>query len=143
MSAAAIYADAEVFERKARELLDTMDLAAPWERRLQIEDQVEELREDARSIQTRVENSITHIRNYYGLNLRVGLEVKHEGIPGRIVGFAGQYVAIHRDGDETYVICHATAEMEYPEGVQIGPGPDERFAHLVQVPSGANRDDEK
>ncbi|QLJ06753.1 hypothetical protein HZZ00_37620 (plasmid) [Streptomyces sp. NEAU-sy36] len=138
MSSAAIYADAEVFERKARELLDTMDLASPLERQLEIEDRVEELREDARSIRTRVANSIEHIRNYYGLNLRVGLEVKHDGREGRIVGFAGQYVAVHRDGDEMYVICHATAGMEYPEGVQVGPGPDERFAHLVQAPATEN-----
>ncbi|QBJ94515.1 hypothetical protein D0Z67_29550 (plasmid) [Streptomyces seoulensis] len=142
MSAAAIYADAATYERKARELLNTLNPTMPWEQRFQIEDQAEELREDARSIRTRVENSVEHIRNYYGLNLRVGLEVKHEGRAGRIVGFAGQYVAVHLDGDETYVVCHATAEMEYPEGVQVGPGPDERFAHLVQVPA-ADRNNEK
>ena len=142
MSAAAIYAEADTCERKARELLNTLSPTLTWEQRYQVEDQAEELREDARSIRTRVKNSIEHIRNYYGLNLRVGLEVKHEGQPGRIVGFAGQYVAVQREGDETYVICHATSQMEYPEGVQVGPGPDERFAHLVQVPA-AERTTEK
>ncbi|MEU0656141.1 hypothetical protein ABZ485_28385 [Streptomyces albogriseolus] len=142
MSAAAIYADVATCERKARELLNTLTPTTPFEQRFQIEDEAEELREDARSIRTRVENSIEHIRNYYGLNLRVGLEVKYEGRAGRIVGFAGQYVAVHCDGDETFVICHATAEMEYPKGVQVGPGPDERFAHLVQVPA-ADRSTDK
>lgn len=136
MSTAAIYADAEVYERQARELRDkTFDMSASLEERMRADDQAEELTEAARSVRTRVKNSIEHIRNYYGLNLRIDLEVKHEGKPGRIVGFAGQYVAVHQDGDETYIVCHATSEMEYPEGVQVGPGPDERFAHLVEVPA--------
>ncbi|MFF7335472.1 hypothetical protein [Streptomyces sp. NPDC008150] len=142
MSAAAIYADADTHEHHARELLNTLEHNTSWERRYQIEEQAEELRENARNIRTRVDSSIEHIRNYYGLSLRVGLEVKHEGRPGRIVGFAGQYVAVHLDGDDTYSVCHATAAMEYPEGAQVGPGPDERFAHLVQAP-GTGRTTEK
>ncbi|MFI5814860.1 hypothetical protein ACIA7S_28375 [Streptomyces sp. NPDC051643] len=130
---AAILADADALERQARALADDIDMSAPWEDRMRNEDRIEEMREDAASIRARVENSREHIRNYYGLNLDVGLDVKHEGRPGRIVGFAGQYVAVLHDGDEEPSICHATSEMEYPAGTQVGPGPDERFAHLVQV----------
>ncbi|MFD9248428.1 hypothetical protein [Streptomyces bottropensis] len=96
-------------------------------------DRIEELREHARSIRDRIESSREHIRNYYGLDLRVDLEVKHAGRPGHIVGFAGQYVVVQLDGDDHPVTCHATSDMEYPERTQIGPGPDERFAHLVRV----------
>jgi hypothetical protein len=107
--------------------------SAPWEARLHAEDRAEELREDARSIRARIESSREHIRNYYGLDLRVGLEVKHAGRPGRIVGFSGQYVEVILDGDDHTTTCHATSEMDYPQGTRIGPDPDERFAHLVQV----------
>ncbi|RZF02929.1 hypothetical protein [Streptomyces albidoflavus] len=141
MSAAAISAEADTYEQKARELLNALTPTLPWEQRFHVEDQAEDLRERARSIRTRVNNSIEHIRSYYGLNLRVGLEVKHEGRPGTIVGFAGQYVAVQHEGDDTYVVRHATSQMEYPEGTQVGPDPDERFAHLVQVPAAARTDE--
>jgi hypothetical protein len=130
---AAILADAEAFERQARTLSDDMYLCATFEERMRAEDRIEELREDARSIRARVESSREHIRNYYGLNLAVGLVVKHGGRRGTIVGFAGQYVEVQLDGDEDTTTCHATSEMEYPAGTRIGPAPDERFAHLVQV----------
>jgi hypothetical protein len=130
---AAILADADAFERQARKLSDDACLAATWEARLHAEDRAEELREDARSIRARIESSREHIRNYYGLDLRVGLEVKHAGRPGRIVGFSGQYVEVILDGDDHTTTCHATSEMDYPQGTRIGPDPDERFAHLVQV----------
>lgn len=130
---AAILADAEAMERSARALADNTDLSATWEDRRDAERRVEDLREDAASIRQRIESSREHIRNYYGLDLRVGLEVKHEGRPGKITGFSGQYVEVQLDGDDHSTTCHATSEMEYPEGTQIGPGPDERFAHLVEV----------
>jgi hypothetical protein len=130
---AAILADAEAMERQAREMLAVLHHCTTWDERMRAEDRVEELREDAASIKTRIESSREHIRNYYGLDLRVGLEVKHESRPGRIVGFTGQYVEVQLDGDDHTTTCHATSEMEYPQGTRIGPGPDERFAHLVEV----------
>ncbi|MFD0032546.1 hypothetical protein ACFVJK_30615 [Streptomyces sp. NPDC127172] len=81
----------------------------------------------------RIANSVKHIRNYYGLALHGGMRVIHAGRPGTIVGFAGQYVEVQHDGDDHTTTCHAVSEMEYPQGTRIGPGPDERFAHLVQV----------
>ncbi|MFG2359361.1 hypothetical protein [Streptomyces sp. NPDC048521] len=132
---AAILADAEAMELQAREMLAALHQCKTWEERLRAEDRIEELREHAASIKARIESSREHIRNYYGLDLRVGLEVKHEGRPGRIVGFAGQYVEVQLDGDDHTTTCHATSEMKYPQGTRIGPGPDERFAHLVQVHS--------
>lgn len=130
---AAILAEAEAMERQARELLAVLHLCTTWEKRMRAEDRIEELREDAASIKARIDSSREHIRNYYGLDLRVGLEVKHEGRPGRIVGFTGQYVEVQLAGDDHTTTCHATSEMEYPQGTRIGPGPDERFAHLVEV----------
>jgi hypothetical protein len=130
---AAIFADADAFERQARKLSNDMDLCPTFEDRMRAEDRIEELREDARSIRTRIESSREHIRNYYGLDLKVGLDVTHEGRPGKIVGFAGQYVEVQHDGDDHTTTCHATSSMEYPPGTRIGPDPDERFAHLVQV----------
>jgi hypothetical protein len=133
VSAAAIPADADAYERQARQL--TLDLyrCATFEERMRPEDRIEELHENARNIRTRIENSREHIRNYYGLDLRVGLDVKHAGRPATIVGFAGQYVEVQHDGDDHTTTCHAVSEMDYPPGTRIGPGPDERFAHLVQV----------
>jgi hypothetical protein len=81
----------------------------------------------------RIANSVKHIRNYYGLAVHGGMRVKHSGQPGVIVGYSGQYIEVLLDGDTRPVTCHATWEMEYPDGAQVGPGPDERFAHLVQV----------
>ncbi|MFE5037150.1 hypothetical protein [Streptomyces sp. NPDC056683] len=130
---AAILTDADEFERQARKLTDDAWLAGNWEARFHAEDRAEELREDARNIRARVKSSIEHIRNYYGLALRVGLDVKHEGRPGVIVGFSGQYVEVQIEGDDHTTTCHATAEMEYPPGTRVGPDPDERFAHLVQT----------
>jgi hypothetical protein len=131
---AAILADADAFESQARKLSNDAVLAATWDERMRAEDRVEELREDARSIRARIKSSREHIRNYYGLDLRVGLDVKHEGRPGVIVGFAGQYVEVQLDGDGHTTTCHAMSSMEYPEGTRVGPDPDERFAHLVQTP---------
>lgn len=130
---AAILSDAEALESKAREMLAVLHLCTTWDERMRAEDRIEELREDAASIKTRIESSREHIRNYYGLDLRVGLKIKHDGHPGRIVGFAGQYVEVQLDGDDHTTTCHATSEMEYPQGTRVGPGPDERFAHLVEV----------
>lgn len=130
---AAILTEAEAMERQAREMLDVIHHCTTWEERLRAEDRIEELREDAASIKTRIESSREHIRNYYGLDLRVDLEVKHAGRPGRIAGFSGQYVEVRLDGDDHTTTCHATSEMEYPQGTHVGPGPDERFAHLVEV----------
>jgi hypothetical protein len=130
---AAILTEAEAMERQAREMLDVLHHCTTWDERLRAEDRIEELREDAASIKTRIESSREHIRNYYGLDLRVGMEVKHAGRPGRIVGFTGQYVEVQHDGDDHTTTCHATSEMEYPQGTRIGPDPDERFAYLVQV----------
>jgi hypothetical protein len=130
---AAILADAEALERQARKLSDDMYLSPTWEDRMRAEDRIEEMREDARNIRARIKSSREHIRNYYGLDLRIGVDVKHDGRPGTIVGFAGQYVEVQLYGDDHTTTCHATAEMEYPPGTRIGPGPDERFAHLVQT----------
>jgi hypothetical protein len=130
---AAILAEAEAMERQAREMPAVLHHCATWDERMRAEDRIEELREDAASIRTRIESSREHIRNYYGLNLRVGMKAKHAGRPGRIVGFSGQYVEMQLDGDDHTTTCHATSEMEYPQGTSIGPGPDERFAHLVEV----------
>ncbi|MFG3287247.1 hypothetical protein ACGF3G_00285 [Streptomyces sp. NPDC048179] len=130
---AATLADADEFERQARKLADDAWLAGTWEDRMHAEDRAEELREDARNIRARIKSSIEHIRDYYGLDLWVGLTVKHEGRPGVIVGFAGQYVTVQLEGDDHPATCHATASMEYPPGTRVGPNPDERFAHLVQT----------
>jgi hypothetical protein len=81
----------------------------------------------------RLASSIEHIRNYYGLALYGGMRLVHGGRPGTIVGFHGQYVQVLHDGDDRPETCHATSGMEYPEGARVGPGPDERFAHLVEV----------
>lgn len=131
---AAILLEAEAMEREARQMLTDLHLHATWEERMRAEDRVEELRERAASIRVRIKSSTEHIRNYYGLDLRVGLEVKHAGRPGRIVGFTGQYVEVQHEGDDHTTTCHATSEMEYPPGTRVGPDPDERFAHLVEVP---------
>ncbi|GAA2732349.1 hypothetical protein [Streptomyces nogalater] len=128
-----ILADADALELQARKFGDAACLAATWEDRMRAEDRAEELREEARNIRTRIASSREHIRNYYGLNLDVGLNVQHEGRPGVIVGFAGQYLEVQLDGDDHTTTCHATAGMEYPPGIRVGPGPDERFAHLVQT----------
>ncbi|MBV1940854.1 hypothetical protein KUF83_30430 [Streptomyces sp. BV286] len=130
---AAIFTDAEAMEHQARSLSDELDLSAGWEQHLRTEQRIEELREEAASIRARIKNSIEHIRNYYGIDLRVDLKVKHNGHAGHIVGFAGQYVVIQLDGGKYPMTCHATSDVEYPPGTQVGPGPDERFAHLVQV----------
>ncbi|MEW2402113.1 hypothetical protein [Streptomyces sp. NPDC046862] len=130
---AAILSEAEAMELQAREMLAVLHHCTTWDERMRAEDRIEELREGAASIKTRIESSREHIRNYYGLDLRVGLGIKHEGRPGVIVGFAGQYVEVRLDGDDHTTTCHATSEMEYPQGTHIGPGPDERFAHLVEV----------
>ena len=79
------------------------------------------------------ENSIRHLRDYYGLAVRKGMRVKYTGQDGTLVGFEGQYVRVPLDDHEEPVTCHPTSSMEYPPGTQVGPGPDERFAHLVQV----------
>jgi hypothetical protein len=79
------------------------------------------------------DNSIRHLVSYYGLLTYVGMPVKYNGQPGELVGYAGQYVKVLLEGDEEPVTCHPTSSMEYPAGTQVGPGPDERFAHLVQV----------
>ncbi|MEU1371982.1 hypothetical protein ABZ454_38725 [Streptomyces sp. NPDC005803] len=130
---AAIFTDIAAFERQARKLSDDLYLCATFEERMRTEDRIEELREDARSIRDRIENSRDHIRNYYGLDLSVGLGIKHNGRPGKIVGFAGQYVEVQLDGDDHTTTCHATSSMEYPPATRIGLGPDERFAHLVET----------
>lgn len=79
------------------------------------------------------QHSIEHIRNYYGLAVHGGMRVKCEGRPGTIVGYQGQYIKVLLDGEERPDTRHATWEMEYPPEAHVGPGPDERFAHLVQV----------
>ena len=64
------------------------------------------------------------------------MPVKFEGRPGRIVGFQGQYVTVLLDGDDEPSTLHTGEDgLEYPAGTRVGPGPDERFAHLVQVPA--------
>lgn len=136
---AAIHAEAEAKEAEASQLYSSLYDAPPegtrdvhrW--RSDTLDRIEDLREHAANIKTRIESSREHIRRYYGLELSIGLEVKHEGRPGRIAGFAGQYVEVQLEGDDYTTTCHATSEMEYPQGTRIGPDPDERFAHLVQV----------
>jgi hypothetical protein len=70
-------------------------------------DRIEELREHAAGVKTRIESS--RIRNYYGLDLRVDLAVKHADRPGRIVSFSGQYVEVLLEGDEESTPCHATS----------------------------------
>lgn len=132
MGSAAVLTVAEAAEKEARELTGNLWRHNDWEERFRAEDRIEELHETARSIRQRIESSREHIRNYYGLNLHVGLGVKHGGKLGRIVGFADQYVVVQLDGEEHDTVCHATSSMEYPPGVQVGPGPDERFAHLVE-----------
>ncbi|MGR3875820.1 hypothetical protein ACUXZZ_45625 (plasmid) [Streptomyces graminifolii] len=130
---------AEALETQARELTTTLSYGTPpivvtdpngW--RWDMLDHVEELRESATNIRQRIENSRDHIRDYYGLRLHIGLGITYDGRPGAIAGFAGQYVVIQLDGDNDTMTCH-TGSLEYPPGVRVGPGPDERFAHLVEV----------
>ncbi|MDX3298683.1 hypothetical protein PV569_34025 [Streptomyces scabiei] len=137
---AAILSAAEAKEAEAHKLYASLyDYAPPvgvtdahrW--RCDTLDRIDELREEAASIRTRVSSSIEHIRNYYGLAVHVGMDVKHNGRPGRIVGFSGQYIEVQLDGDDHPTTCHATSEMEYPPRTRVGPDPDERFAHLVEV----------
>lgn len=97
-------------------------------------EEIDDLREQAHYARIAVQNSIDHIRSYYGLEVFVGLRVTKGGRPAAIVGFSGQYIDVLVDGEEGPITCHATADLEYPRGVRVGPGPDERFAHLVQVP---------
>lgn len=139
MSSVAILADAERMESEAKALYSSLYGAPPrgtkdvhrW--RTDTMDRIDELREDAGYIRGGIESSREHIRKYYGLDLSVDLEVKHAGRAGHIAGFAGQYVVVLLKGDDHTTTCHATSSMEYPPGTQIGPGPDERFAHLVEV----------
>jgi len=79
--------------------------------------------------------SIEHIRNYYGLALHGGMRVEQADRAGTIVGYRGQYVEVLFDGEDRPLPCHPTENMTYPPGAQVGPGPDERFAHLVEVRS--------
>ncbi|WP_333745458.1 hypothetical protein [Streptomyces sp. IBSBF 2950] len=136
---AAILAEAEAKEAEASKLYASLYGRPPatvtdehrW--RNDTLDQIEELREEAANIRARIESSREHIRRYYGLEVNVGLDVKHDGRPGRVAGFSGQYIEVQLDGDDHTTTCHATSAMEYPKGTRIGPDPDERFAHLVQV----------
>lgn len=96
-------------------------------------DRIEDLREAARCIRTQIKSSREHIRTYYGLAVDVGLRVTYGGEGATVVGFAGQYLAVLRDGAAEPVVVHATASVEYPPGVSVGPGPDERYAHLVET----------
>lgn len=84
---AAILAEAEAMESRARALANDLYMHASWEDRMRAEDRIEELREDAANIRARIASSREHIRNYYGLDLRIELDVTHGGRPGRIVGF--------------------------------------------------------
>jgi hypothetical protein len=139
MSAAAIHAEAEAMEAEARTLYDSLYGAPPagtpdvhrW--RCNTLDRIDDLREHAANIKARIESSRQHIRGYYGLELFVGMDVKHEGRAGTVAGFAGQYVEVQFPGDDYTTTCHAMSEMEYPPGTRIGPDPDERFAHLVDT----------
>jgi hypothetical protein len=85
----------------------------------------------------RIANSVGHIRSYYGLAVHGGMRVKHDGRPGTIVGYSGQYIEVLVDGEDRPTTCHATSRMEYPPGTRVGPDPDKRFAHLVEVPAAA------
>ncbi|MEW2301961.1 hypothetical protein AB0958_18640 [Streptomyces sp. NPDC006655] len=132
-------ADADAKEAEARELTHALTYGTPpvvvtdpygW--RWDLLDYVEELRETATCIRQQIENSREHIYNYYGLRVHVGLGITYDGRTGSIVGFAGQYVVIQLDGDDDTMICH-TGSLEYPPGVRVGPDPDERYAHLVEV----------
>lgn len=136
----AIFTDAEAYEAQARDLTAALTHAAApvviidetaW--RLHTMLRIEDLLEYAEGIRMQIRSSIEHIRNYYGLDLSVGLDVEHDGRPGKIVGFSGQYVVVRIKGEDHTTTCHATAEMKYPQHVHIGPGPDERFAHLVET----------
>lgn len=84
-----------------------------------------------------LKNSVEHIRSYYGLKVHGGMRVYHGGRPGVIVGFTSQYIEVLLDSEERPITCHATSDMTYPLEAHVGPGPDERFAHLVKVGSGA------
>lgn len=130
---------AEALDTEAQKLSAALSYGAPpivvtdphgW--RWDMLDHVEELRETATCIRQQIESSRDHIRNYYGLQLHIGLGITYDGRSGAIVGFAGQYVVIQLDGDDDTMTCH-TGDLEYPPGVRVGPGPDERFAHLVEV----------
>ncbi|MGW3308159.1 hypothetical protein ACWDG9_16415 [Streptomyces sp. NPDC001073] len=137
---AAILAESEAKEAEASKLYASLYAYAPpvdvtdahrW--RCDTLDRIEELREATANARTRIQQSIDHIRNYYGLSTHVGLEVEHVGRPGHIVGYSGQYLEVLMDGDKEPMTCHATSQMTYPAGVRIGPNPDERFAHLVHT----------
>ncbi|MGW5216022.1 hypothetical protein ACWEQO_33675 [Streptomyces sp. NPDC004051] len=136
---AVILAETERMEGEARMLYASLYDGPPvgtrdehqW--RYDTLDRIEELREHAASIKARIKSSFEHIRNYYGLDLRVGLAVKHADRPGRIVSLSGQYVEVLLESDEESMPCHATSEMGYPPGARVGPGPDERFTHLVET----------
>ncbi|MEU2426883.1 hypothetical protein ABZ619_38725 [Streptomyces sp. NPDC007851] len=139
MGSIATPAIAEAKEAEARELTTAVSFGAPpivvtdphgW--RWDLLDRIEELREDATCTRQQMENSRDHIRNYYGLDLKAGLHITYDGRPGAIAGFCGQYVVIQLDGDKDTLVVH-TGSLEYPPGVRVGPGPDERFAHLVEV----------
>lgn len=94
-------------------------------------DRIEELRGHAVSLKVRIKSSRKRIRNYYGLDLRVGLAVERADRPGRIVSSSGQYVEVLLEDDEESTPCHATSKMGCPPDAGVGPGPDERLPHLV------------
>ncbi|MFJ9567450.1 hypothetical protein ACIRQQ_46410 [Streptomyces fuscichromogenes] len=78
-------------------------------------------------------NSMRHLVSYYRLLTYIGMPVKYGGRPGELVGHSGQYVKVLLEGGDEPVTCHPTSSTAYPHGTQVGPDPDERFAHLVRV----------
>jgi hypothetical protein len=78
-------------------------------------------------------DDLEHIRSYYRLEERLGIQVapggrvRHDGREGTIVDTAGQYLMVRRDGEDYAVKCHVTASMAYetPSGwVEATPIPD-------------------
>lgn len=49
-----------------------------------------------------------YVRNYYGVDYRVGDRLLVDGRPGRLVSFPDQYLGVRFDGDTHTSRCHPT-----------------------------------
>lgn len=67
----------------------------------------------------RQHEQLEHIRSYYalkerhGIDVGLGMRVRHDGRPGTIIDTSGQYLVVRLDDGPLPVRCHATAHMEY------------------------------
>ena len=56
--------------------------------------------------------SAEYVRDYYGVDLKVGDRVTVDGLPGVIVSFPGQYLGVRFDGMTQTSLCHPTWRVE-------------------------------